>query len=255
MQSPPTFVLPRPGRAVLAALIATSALWVLTSVALNWLRVGEGVVAALIGSSSGVLHGQLWRLVTAPLLHDPRSPGHLLTTLLGLYFLAPALEERWGARRMGLFFVGAGALAFTLQVLGGLIFRPLAQEAWFGGLGVVEAVAVAWALGARGQSVRLFFAVPVSARGLLLFILAMSVLNVIALHAPAEGLLTPFGGMLAGYLLGDGSPLRRLLLRRRARVLRDEAAAMGGRRRRPGAPSLEVLPGGKGASRDKRWLN
>ena len=131
---------------------------------------------------------------------------------------------------------------------------------WYGGLGFVEAIAVAWALQNRHGQVRLFFMLPVSATMLIVFVFLMSVAHVIAKnnHTP-EGLITPFGGMLAGYLFCDSSPLRRLYLKFQLRKIQAETEAL---RRQSSAKSqaarsrLRVIEGGGGKDdNDKRYLN
>jgi membrane associated rhomboid family serine protease len=192
------------------------------------------------------------------LIHDPGDPGHLLVTLLGLYFLGPTLEDRWGPKKMLFFLFGSAALAFALQVIVGTLIPRLANPMWFGGLGMVEAVAVAWALNNRNATVRLFFVLPVSGTMLLVFIFGMSVLNVIAMRAPAEGLITPFGGMLAGYLFSDVSPLRRYWLKLRLKRLQAETAALrstSAQRRRADPPLRVIKGGGDDPPKDKRYLN
>ncbi len=248
--------MPKPGKALLGVIVALVAIWVLFAVGLNWGGAGQGVLEPFLGVSSAVLHGQVWRLFTAPLIHDPGDPGHLLVTILGLYFLGPTLEERWGPKRMLLFLFGSAAFAFALQTIVGAIVPRLGKAVWFGGLGMIEAVAVAWALSARGQVVRLFFVLPISGTMLLVFIFGMSVLNVIAMRSPAEGLVTPFGGMLAGYLFGDASPLRRYWLKLKLRKLQAENEAIRrARQRRAAGPSLRVIEGGADRPKDKRYLN
>jgi len=98
-------------------------------------------------------------------------------------------------------------------------------------------------------------------------IFALSVLNVIALNTQhPEGLVTPFGGMLAGWLFGDRSPLRRLYLKLRLRQIQSQTAALRAEsaaqaaaaraRRSSSGPSLRVIEGGaKTPTKDKRHLN
>lgn len=249
-------------------MITIGVLWLVLAISINWINVGASVAAFLAGTTSGVLHGQVWRLITAPLFHDTSSPWHLITTLLGLYFLAPSLEERWGARRMLAFLIGSAAFAFAMQVLVGSLVAKLYKPVWFGGLGMIEAVAVAWALSNRSSQVRMFFLVPVSAMTMLAIVFVLSVLNVIALNEhTAEGLVTPFGGMLAGYLFCDASPLRRLYLKLKLRRLQAENEALraeqarAAQARRADGPSLRVIDGGKGGKggksppNDKRYLH
>lgn len=260
MQPEMSFQMPRPGKALMGVMVAVLAIWVLFAMGLNWGGASEAVIQPFLGSTSAVLHGQLWRLLTAPLIHAPNDPGHVMVTLFGLYFLGTTLEDRWGPRKMLLFLFGSAVFAFSLQVILGALLPQLASPVWYGGLGMVEAVAVAWALNNRHATVRLFFILPVSGTMLLVFIFAMSVFNVIARRAPAEGLITPFGGMLAGYLFGDASPLRRTWLKLRLKRLQAETAAYGAasaQRRRAGPP-LRVIQGGSDGDKppkDKRYLN
>ncbi|AUX23667.1 hypothetical protein SOCEGT47_041950 [Sorangium cellulosum] len=250
---------PKPGKALLGMMVAIACIWVMFTLGMNWAGAGGGVLEPFLGISERVLGGQVWRLFTAPLIHSPSDPWHFVMTLLGLYFLGTSLEERWGAGRMLAFLFGSAAFAFALQVAVGALFPKVSQAVFYGGLGMIEAVAVAWALAHRHATVRLFFVLPVTGTMLLVFIFAISVLNVIAMRAPPEGLITPFGGMLAGYLFGDFSPLRRFYLRMRFRQLQAQSAALRrvpAARGRSGSVPLRVIPGGqKDRPKDKRYLN
>jgi hypothetical protein len=136
----------------------------------------------------------------------------------------------------------------------------LGQSYWFGSMGALEAIAVAWALSNRGQTARLFFVLPVSATGLLLFVIGFSVLMVLLGDKPREGLVTPFGGMLAGYLFGAGNPTpaRRAWLKVRYFWIARRAAKY---QAKGAAPHLRVIEGGettearKRPPTDKRFLN
>lgn len=243
-------------------MIVITVLWIGLALAVNWANRGIEVVQFLAGSTPGVFRGELWRLFTAPLLHNLEQPWHIMTTLLGLYFLAPALETAWGPKRMLLFIFGSGALAFVFQVVGSELVPSIGSRLWYGGLGFVEAIAVAWALQNRYSQVRLFFFLPVSAMTMILFIFLISVAHVIAKndHTP-EGLITPFGGMLAGYLFCDSSPLRRLYLQLKLKRIQAETATL---RKQQSAKAqaararLQVIEGGGGKNDDddpKQYLN
>lgn len=244
-------------------MITITVLWIALALAVNWANVGVEVVQFLAGSTPGVFRGELWRLFTAPLVHELQQPWHLITTLFGLYFLAPTLEDAWGPKRMLLFIFGSGALAFVFQVVGSTLVPSIGSPIWYGGLGFVEAIAVAWALQNRHSQVRLFFFLPVSAMTLILFIFLVSVAHVIAKndHTP-EGLITPFGGMLAGYLFCDRSPLRRLYLQLKLKRIQAETAELRkeqSAKAKAARARLRVIEGGgaKGDDDDdpKRYLN
>ncbi len=256
MQETQTFSLPRPGKALIATMVTVTAVWVLFAVGINWGGGGEALFLRLVGSND-ILHGEVWRLVTAWIVHQPTgagSSGHLLTTLLGLYFLGATLEQRWGARRFVLFMVGSGVLAALLQVLLGKLIPPLHSPQFFGALGVIDAIAVAWALSFKGQQVRLFFVLPVSGTGLILFVLAVNVLYVLSMEARREGLVTPFGGMLAGYLFAEGSPVRRKYLEWKLARLGQQKVKLASMSK--AASHLSVIEGGRSSKKpDKSLLN
>jgi membrane associated rhomboid family serine protease len=259
--------LPRPGKALTWAMGTLLAIWVLFATAINLFKAGPGMLLLFAGSTDKILSGQVWRLFTAGLINDPiGGPGvnHIVTVLLGLYFLGPTLEARWGGRRMILFLFASVLTGFAAQMAAEALLprgaaEAIGQDYWFGSMAAVEAVAVAWALSNRGQTVRLFFVLPVSATGLLIFVIGITVLYVLAGAKPPEGLVTPFGGMLAGYLFGAGTPTpaRRLWLKLRYRWIARRASKF---QTKGAAPRLRVIEGGETEARrrpptDKRFLN
>src|SRR5258708_1713339 len=147
-QQPISFVLPKPGRALKFLLVTIFAVGVFGAIA-RWIPFGQDVFLALGCDTEKVLHGQVWRLVTSGLLTDPDHYGHLLFTLMGLYFLAPDLERRWGSGRM-LRFVGYAVLAGNLAVLLVRWLTPPGSDPRFhpgfvyGASAVMAAIAVAW---------------------------------------------------------------------------------------------------------------
>lgn len=261
--------LPRPGKALLAVLVTLLALWLFFALGINWLGLSPDWFLALAGSTEAVAHGQVWRLFTAALVHQPSgSIGHILTALIGLYFLAPSLESAWGPRRFLGFLALSAVFAYGLEfavalALPASVGARLVPAIWFGALPVVEAVAIAWALSFKGRTVNLMFVLPISSTGLILVVIGFSVLALIAQSHSFEGYLAPFGGMLAGWLWGGGtpSPARRAWLRLRLRRL-DAQAARDARRRKDRAArsGLRVIEGGREPDDDRRgpdgkWLN
>ncbi|HEX3597532.1 MAG TPA: rhomboid family intramembrane serine protease [Polyangiaceae bacterium] len=253
--TPRALGLMKPGRALTGVMVALGAIWLMFAIAVNWGGATEDLFWLFCGNTERILHGEVWRLFTAPLMHEPSGTvSHILFAILGLVFLAPSLEERWGPARFLRFLFFSAVIAYAFQmllevVLPASLSRRLVGEYWFGSFPVLEAIAIAWALSFRGQSVRLWFVLPVSSSGMVIFIVAMSVLRVVAASAQPEGLLSPFGGMLAGWLLGGStpSPLRRAYLRLRLAQL-DREAARGTRAaaaRRKDSP-LRVIEGGRG---------
>ncbi len=251
----PQFVLPRPGRALIGVMAALFFIWLMFAIAVNWGGASSELFLLFCGNDAAIFNGEVWRLFTAPLMHHPSGQvGHILFVLLGLYFLTPSLEQQWGGARLLRFLAGSAVLAYAFQMLLGL-FLPATAAAklippyWYGAFPVIEAVAIAWALSFKGQQVRLMFVLPVTSRGLVLFVVGISVLRVIALSQGAPGgLLSPFGGMIAGWLLGGGtpSPLRRFYLKFKLQQMeREVEKEKKARRSRVNKSGFDVIEGGR----------
>ena len=253
------FVLPRPGRALGGAMIALAAVWLMFAAAINWGGGSRRLFEALCGNTQLILGGQVWRLVTAPLIHEPSGTiSHILTVELGLFFLAPSLEQSWGGRRLLRFLALSAILAYGLQILVELLVPAslsarLVPRYWYGAIPAVEAVVIAFALTFKNRTVLLFFVLPVSSRGLILLAVGISTLMLIAGAMGPSGFVAPFGGMLAGWLLGGGtpSPLRRWWLNLRLRQLDRQVARSRGRSRsRAVASRFRVIQGGADRKRN-----
>lgn len=244
---------PRPRGLVLGLMVAIACVWVMFAASLNWSRApfAETLWGGLVGDGDAVLHGQLWRLVTAPLLHSPQTPSHALVALMLLYFFAVPLELEWGTRRMAVFLLGSAVIGNGLESLASLA-PSLASRSWFGSMVLANAATVAWAFANRHQVVRLFFVISVRPLVMVGGLVLWHVALLIARAPSAEGLVAPFGGMLAGYLLCDASPLRRLWLRKKMNRYQRELDALRGvkptataKKRRVGGPDLRLIRGGE----------
>ena len=90
-------------------IIANAALFLLVPPSsLYWMKM------AMIPAA--VWHGEIWRIFTATYLHA--NFQHILFNMIALYFLGPALEQKWGRRQ---FF-----LVYTIGGLAGFVFLALA---------------------------------------------------------------------------------------------------------------------------------
>ncbi len=259
--------LPRPGKALIGVMVLITSLWLMFAIGLNWGGAPESVFLALAGSTRDILHGEVWRLFTAPLLLAPRGIGHLLSALLGLYFLAPRLEQLWGAARMLRFIALSCLLAYALQMLVELalpssVAARMVGPYWFGLEPALAAIVIAWACTFKGQVISLFGVLPLSSRTLILLAVAFPLLRLVAGSLPPEGHLAPFGGMLFGWLLGGGtpSPLRKAWLKLRLAQLEDANRKGDRKKPRPNPGGLRVITGGRADDDDTkgpdgRWLN
>jgi membrane associated rhomboid family serine protease len=238
------------------------------AVGLNWGGAPSSVFYALTGDTRAILHGEVWRLFTAPLIHAPGDVGHLVAVILGLYFLGPSLEGHWGGARF-LRFVALSALGgFVVQMLVELVLPAtiatrLVGAHWYGLLPAIDAIAIAWALSFRGQVVRLFMVLPVTSGVLIVVVVGYNLAQLVLGEQQEAGLIAPFGAMLFGWLLGGGtpSPLRKAWLRLRLAQLDTEARRDSARRKRRNPGGLRVIPGGRadddddGKGPDGRYLN
>jgi membrane associated rhomboid family serine protease len=268
--------LPKPGRGLKAVLVAILVLGLYSAFVGAWLPRGFDVFDALACDIDKLRHGQLWRIVTSGLLTSPDHYGHLVFTLLGLYFLAPDLERRWGLGRF-LRFLGYAVVAGNLAVLFVDELTPPGTQLRFhpgqvyGASAAIAAIAVAWSRDNAEMTVQMFFVVPMRGKWLFWITVGFCVLDLIYPTALPEGVVAPLGGVAAGILFGGSpSPARSLYLRLKLALLRrrshslsaaDVLAPKAGRRPR-GAPPLRVVPGGledalrrRNPPKDKRYLN
>jgi membrane associated rhomboid family serine protease len=220
---------------------------------------------------------QPWRLVTSGLLTDPTQWMHLVFSLVGLYFLAPSLEQRWGGGRL-LRFLALAVVCGSLTTLAVDAIAPGGTQARFhpelvfGPSAMITAIAVGWSREYAQSTVNLFFFLPIRGRVLFWVTVGFCVLDLIFPASLPEGVVAPFGGVIAGLVFG-GTPslarkawlhLKLAVLRRQSTSVRveDVLAAKPKRRSRAGSPPLRVVSGGleevlkqRTPPKDKRYLN
>ena len=275
-----TMALPRPGPGLKALLILIAGLGIFQALLVHYVEGGAQLFELLACTSEAVLRGEVWRLFTAALLTQPNAMGHLLFTLVMFFFLAPDLERRWGTWRFIRFVAFSAALGFLLSIAldrlvpgGPRFFHP---PLMFGAGAVIAAIAIAWSKMNAQRQILLFFVLPVSGKSLFWITIGFCALGFVYPDGVPEGLASPFGGVLAGMLLG-GSPsaLRQIYLRLKLAVLRRQASTpdieiMPASTRKPKAPparrghapALRVVQGGaeddlkkRRPPKDKRYLN
>jgi membrane associated rhomboid family serine protease len=74
---------------------------------------GGPLLDLLLLDKKAVAHGEIWRLLTIVLVHDPTFLLHLLFNMYALYIAGPIVEQLYGARRFVVFYL--------LAALGGSI--------------------------------------------------------------------------------------------------------------------------------------
>jgi membrane associated rhomboid family serine protease len=277
MNRPPalSFAFPKPRRALWIVLVAMAVLGVFSAFLATWVPGGERVFELLGYRLDRTI--EAWRLLTSGLLTSPEHWSHLALSLLGLYFLGAPLEQKWGSWRFARFLALAVVVGnLTVLAIAALVpdhTQPRFHPAFvFGPTAAITAIAIAWSREYAQSTVNLFFFLPVRGKVLFWITIGFCVLDLIYPAALPEGVVAPFGGVIAGLLFG-GTPslartawlhLRLAVLRRRSSSLNveDVLATKPKRRPRAGAPPLRVVPGGleevlkkRTPPKDKRYLN
>lgn len=248
--------LPRPSRPLWGLLLSLLAFGLSQAFLGTWVSGGQKLFGALVWDSERFMHGEVWRIVSSGLLTSPANKGHLLFSVVALYFFAPDLERRWGIVRYVAFFF-ASVVAGNLLVL---LFDRAMPETFarfhaslaFGPYAAVLATTAAWArFHEKAQVYLLVFPV----RGVVLYWIdvGLCVLSLIYPDAVEEGVVAPFAGLLVGTLCsGAPPPIRVVWLRLKLAWLRRKGAALSSddllreippSRKRKG-PDLRVLEGG-----------
>jgi len=251
-------MLPVPGKVLKTVLIVLFATWLVFALAINWGGAAGNTYAALKGNAFAIANGEVWRLFTALVIHETHgSIGHLLGTMIGLYFLGSSLEESWGGKRFAKFLAWSGVLAYGTQVLLLLAAPALAAKfapaEFYGASPVVYAVAMAWAFSFKGRTVSLMFVLPVSSKALVYIVVGLALMTVIAGGMSPSGHIAIFAGMGYGWLLGGGtpSPLKKGILKYRLAALEREAQAeRQSKKKKVKQSGLTVLKGGKNSDKD-----
>lgn len=229
------------------------------AILINWMQHLE-LMYWFKGSVSGILQGQVWRLVTASLLSPPNDViSHTLYPLFILFWFMPLQESVWGSKRTLLFALGAGVFANVVNVA--LSFVPVRNPVFrvdeFMGFGAISmAFAVAWAVSNLHNQLRLFF-FPITGNVLRWILLAIAVLLVVYHDPSMGGFFAPLAGWCFGAALG-GSPsfFRKIFLKGKLAQLERQAE----KSKRRGGPPLRVVYGGlldeiENKPRDKDSLN
>jgi membrane associated rhomboid family serine protease len=144
---------------------------------------------------------QLWRLITYQFLHG--DFGHIFFNMLGLFFLGPPLESRWGSKKFLVFYLSCGVvggLFYILLVVVGFL-NPLPMIGASGAvLGVLTACAILFP-----QFVVFFIFFPMPIRVAAIMLICISSVTILSKGANAGGEAAHLAGIAAGafYVLSD----------------------------------------------------
>ena len=165
----------------------------------------------------------LWQPVTANFLFPEGHAGGLLFTLAVQWFLGGAVESAWGTGRYLLVVLGCGVGAYLVPVA----LAPLIPEVGavaVGGMTPIDLVAVtAFGVMFGRQPLRLFGALPLSARGIAMLAVGVSVVGPLLRGAPWPEVLPLVAAVIWSllFLLRPWRKMRRIGRRRSRRPKRD----------------------------------
>ena len=97
---------------MLIVVIGNAAVWLLTKMDTT----GQ-IVSLLSGSAQGILHGQVWRLVTYVFVPTEASPIWLLVMLYFYYWIGSCLEREWGNGKFTIYYVSGMLLTAIYGVV------------------------------------------------------------------------------------------------------------------------------------------
>ena len=120
---------------------------------------------------SGLLHGQVWRLVTFVLIPESTSPFYLLITCYFYYWIGSTLERQWGTAKFTTYYLSG----MLLTVLGASIVSLITGYSIpvYGANYVNFAMFMAFALLYPDAQVLLFFVFPIRMKWLACILLLL----------------------------------------------------------------------------------
>ncbi len=153
----------------------------------------------LLLDSTGVLQGQVWRLLSYAFLHDPSTPWHILFNMLFLWWFGSDVEDLYGPREF---------LAFYLvsALLGGVAFvlTHLTGGFCLGASGAVTAVMVVCAMHYPRRIILLFLFLPVPIWLLVVFNVAQDLFGFLGPRNEGVAYEVHLAGALFGFLYCRG---------------------------------------------------
>ena len=267
--------LPRPGPALKFVLGLVAAVAVLAAIVEHWWpggETGKTIIFKFLMQPEEWVH-QPWAFVTSGLV--TAGLGHVVFSLIGLYFLSPDLEKAMGKWRFLRFLAMSVVLGNVLALAADLaapesvdIFHP---RFMFGPGAAIAATAIAWSKANARMQIRFMFFLPMSGKMLYYATIGLCFLAIVFHSAVPEGVVAPFGGILTGmFFAGNPSPARSAYLRLKLVFLRRQkhhisAASLledrPSKSKKKGGPELRVVLGGledklkDQPPKDKRYLN
>jgi len=173
------FGLPPFSGAVRQIILACVAIYVIILLLLSFAPgLGQSILQLGMLDAEAVRHGWIWQFLTYPFMSD--DPWRFVVSLIGIYFLGPAVEARIGSGRFyGLFFgssIVAGLFGFLLS------FAGIARGPAFTVAAATNAIFMVFYLLNPDAPILAFFVLQVPIKWLLYLFMAIEVAYLLITH-------------------------------------------------------------------------
>ena len=177
---------------------------------------------------SRVAHGEVWRLLTHALLHDPQGFAPVLWTVLSLWFFGGPMEARWGTRKLFTAMVAATLAGALTVMLLGLLYVPFWAQRAYSPAAATAMLAGAWGMAQGTRPMSFLGLVKLTGRQFAALTAALLAVGFLVSRSPES--VFSLVGLLLGAVLGNTRP------------------AVPERSRRDSGPALRVIRGGASGS-------
>jgi len=150
-----------------------------------------------------IYHGQVWRVISYALLHDPNMFFHILFNMLMLWMFGKEIEYMWGNRKFFVFYIFAALFSGIFSLLAIFFSSPFINI--IGASGALMALLVVYAYYFPDRQLLFLFFIPMKIRTAVVVFAAISVFGTANNYGNVSH-ITHLGGIAAGFLwvqIGD----------------------------------------------------
>ncbi|GJM26690.1 MAG: hypothetical protein DHS20C16_31050 [Phycisphaerae bacterium] len=158
--------------------------------------IGPFVLSNGVMHATSVLHGQVWRLVTATYLHA--GFAHIFFNMLMLYFFGPVLEKRWGGKQFFIVYTIGGIAGNLVLTIAGAVGWINPDIPGLGASGSLWAIMAAVAIYYPNAEVLVYFLVPVRIRTMVIVYFIWFIYNIMQGGPNWGGDVCHLAGLLVG---------------------------------------------------------
>lgn len=184
-------------------IVINTVVYVTELITLKWLHVPFILDQFALTPAKWAEGLKFWQVFTYSYLHSPDDPSHLILNMLGLWFFAGLLEERWGSINFFKFYIMSGIISGIMVVFVSLADRSQWWVPTVGASGAVYGLIVAFGMIYPNFTVWFYGLFPLKVKHLVWLLLGTTALLALA-RSSVVSYSGHFGGMLAGYLLVTG---------------------------------------------------